>query len=722
MSFLTPALLGGLALVALPIVLHLVMRREPQRVEFPALRFVRTRQSTNQHRLRLRHWLLLALRCAFVLLLVLALARPVLRGSGLLGSGEAGLAAALVFDTSPRMLYQQKNKTRLESAKEMASWLLEQLPAESEVAVVDPARARRAKLADRDGALLRTERIRVSPAAAPLADAVVEAVNLVNERADHRREVYVFTDLANVVWNDAALARIGEALDSAEKVKLYLVDVGTEEHANVGLGEVELSAEYLATGESLTLRTGVYRMGGGPDQGSVEMWLAGPDRKSTKRGEQTVEFNGPSSTVEFPVAGLESGVHQGYLRLTGDDSLPIDNTRFFTVGLESPPRLLLAGGRAEDTLLLREALAPSSLAQTAAPRFVCESIAIDRMASTPLATYDAVALVDPPPFDIEAWRKLSEFVQSGGGVAIFLGRRAVGHLEAFNTPAPRLVLPGELKWVSTKRTYLQPMSYEHPVLKGLADIGEATPWPAFPVFKYWQLGALDPAATVIARFADGSPAIVEGVFGSGRVLVMATSVSDLASGSGTGDPWNLLPTNPDPWPFLALVEGMADYLVGADTRPLNYEAGNVVALPLPRRSDLATYVLEPPTGDPLPQSLTPGQQEIVVTNTDEVGNYRVVSGGQTARLDRGFTVNAASDVGRLERASPSTVTASLGANRVELARDRRALSSTIDLGRVGRELYPWVIVLVALAFGCEQWLADRFYERRIRDSGVGNQG
>ncbi len=287
-----------------------------------------------------------------------------------------------------------------------------------------------------------------------------------------------------------------------------------------------------------------------------------------------------------------------------------------------------------------------------------------------------------------------------------LGRNAVGHLDDFNAPAPRLLLPAELRWVSSNARYLQPTNYSHPVLKQLSDIAAATPWPAFPVFKAWAVGNLDPAASVVATFADGSPAIVEGLFGSGRILLVTTPVSDRAS----DEPWNLLPTNPEPWPFLALVEGMTDYLVGAETRPLNYRAGRVVSLPLPRRNDLATYVLEPPTGDPLPQSLSPGQEEIVITGTAEPGNYRVQSGGEQARLNRGFSINADGNVGRLARANFDTIAAGLGPERVELATDRRNLSTTIDLGRVGRELYPWLIVLVALVLGCEQWLADRFYK------------
>src|SRR6185369_10301662 len=103
MGFVTPALLGGILLVGIPIVLHLVMRRESQKLIFPALRFLQRRQTLNQHRLRLRHLLLLALRCAIIALLAFALARPTLRGSGAAGKENDPIAAALVFDNSLRM-------------------------------------------------------------------------------------------------------------------------------------------------------------------------------------------------------------------------------------------------------------------------------------------------------------------------------------------------------------------------------------------------------------------------------------------------------------------------------------------------------------------------------------------------------------------------------------------------------------------------------------------
>ena len=69
LSFLTPMLLTGTALVAVPVVLHLIMRRKPVKHTFPALRFLRERAVANRRRLRLNHLLLLLLRMAAVVLL-----------------------------------------------------------------------------------------------------------------------------------------------------------------------------------------------------------------------------------------------------------------------------------------------------------------------------------------------------------------------------------------------------------------------------------------------------------------------------------------------------------------------------------------------------------------------------------------------------------------------------------------------------------------------------
>ena len=58
---------------------------------------------------------------------------------------------------------------------------------------------------------------------------------------------------------------------------------------------------------------------------------------------QTVALRpGESQEVEFRVEGLKVGVHQGTVRIVGEDALAADNARFFTVEVKPPWRVLVA--------------------------------------------------------------------------------------------------------------------------------------------------------------------------------------------------------------------------------------------------------------------------------------------------------------------------------------------------------------------------------------------
>ena len=139
----------------------------------------------------------MALRCALLALLALALARPSIVTSGVLGDQEAPVAAALVFDTSPRMEYRQQNQTRLEVAQETAEWLLPQLPPESDVAVVD-SRSGVGGVCRRSGRGAPADRAarRRPDVAAAWPWRSRRRSQLVRESDKPRKEVYVFTDLS----------------------------------------------------------------------------------------------------------------------------------------------------------------------------------------------------------------------------------------------------------------------------------------------------------------------------------------------------------------------------------------------------------------------------------------------------------------------------------------------------------------------------------------------
>src|SRR5256886_9864980 len=75
-TFLNPAyLFVGLALISLPIIIHLINRMRFRRVRWAAMEFLLKSQKRNRRRLIIEQLILLAMRCLLVLLTVVLVSR-----------------------------------------------------------------------------------------------------------------------------------------------------------------------------------------------------------------------------------------------------------------------------------------------------------------------------------------------------------------------------------------------------------------------------------------------------------------------------------------------------------------------------------------------------------------------------------------------------------------------------------------------------------------------
>ncbi len=97
MELLAPYWAALAAAAAVPLLIHLMRRRIGTRIAFPAVRYLLRAEQEQSARLRLRNWLLMALRVLAVLLLALAAARPIARIGG---AGHPPTAVAIVLDNS----------------------------------------------------------------------------------------------------------------------------------------------------------------------------------------------------------------------------------------------------------------------------------------------------------------------------------------------------------------------------------------------------------------------------------------------------------------------------------------------------------------------------------------------------------------------------------------------------------------------------------------------
>ena len=118
MTFLAPLFLAGLAALAVPVIVHLTNRPKREAMPFPSLMFLQQVPFRSVRRQRIRHWWLLAIRTAVVVLLAAAFARPLLeRWGGTAGALTAGQEVVILLDNSYSMRYGDRWQRALSAAR-----------------------------------------------------------------------------------------------------------------------------------------------------------------------------------------------------------------------------------------------------------------------------------------------------------------------------------------------------------------------------------------------------------------------------------------------------------------------------------------------------------------------------------------------------------------------------------------------------------------------------
>ena len=545
MTFLSPLLIWGALLGAIPLIIHLLNRRRFRRVEWAPMHYLKLTIQRNRKRIQLEQLLLLLLRIALPVVLFFFLARPVINPTGLeqwLGTGGRSSQVVLI-DDSMSMGYTAGDAPAFQRALQAAAGLLASIRPQDHCTLVTTSSPRAPVIHDVEGS--RRDELSAALASVPLTathaawPAVLEGVDEVLRSCTYpTKQLTVLTDLRKSGWNAGTQAISRQW--SEQGVRVRLVDVGSNDATNVALVGLNASDRTVLAGATSSWEALIRN--DSPRTLTSSKAVLRVDDKPT---EVVLPEIGPHQTARVPLAVPfpGSGPHELSLKLP-DDELAGDNTRWVSVPVKDSLLIRLVDGEPSSQPFGSEVdylAAPLSIGIGAAEAWRVEVVPDQDFLSQRLEPADVLVLANVAAPTVEQAERLGRLVKAGMGLLIFTGGKLdIGLYNDLFYRSDDRVLPFRLKslvdenirglFVEALRPSplemlleLKPSALERVTVRQIMTVDEKDDKDQVRVLARWN----NPAR---------SPAVAERIQGDGRVLLWTTT-ADRA-----GNDWPIEPS------------------------------------------------------------------------------------------------------------------------------------------------------------------------------------
>lgn len=254
-----PAVAWLLPAIALPILFHLFFRLRRQVREFPSLMFFLRIDPRLSAKRKIHEWLILLLRCLFLALLLLALARPLL---GLKSSGEHVARLVLIDNSGSMAAPTTAGISKLTLAERATEKLIASLPAGDSVAVQlmipDPT-VTLPRGFDAAPAILRDALGKLTPSdgAASAPKAIRAALATLDTAKAPQRELHILTDLQQKNWSRGEMN--AEAVNC--RIIVHRIESAPVAAGSVSIEPLEIPSRAIPAGRVMPVRVALQNHG-----------------------------------------------------------------------------------------------------------------------------------------------------------------------------------------------------------------------------------------------------------------------------------------------------------------------------------------------------------------------------------------------------------------------------------------------------------------------------
>ena len=698
MDFLYPIFLAGTLTAALPVIIHLLTKRQKKRVLFSDLTLLRQVDAEEAPRYRFENLLLMLLRALVFVALALLFAQPVWKeGGAFLQRPGQGTAVALVIDASRSMGASVSGVTRYEKAKQMAIQVIDNLRGEDEVmAVFASSHTRTSHAAPtvfREEVREAVEQSEVTPFASSFTSEVLLAVDALTKSPLSNKEIYLFTDCqknamvpATLSWPSGAESITGYFGYLPERLGL----------PNVEITDLQVTPLTAKPGEPVEVKASLFSTGDEAPM-SVEMHLeTGPNNRLYRN---IPVAQGQTNPVTFGISRSSDDVDHGFIQIQSD-ALDSDNTVRYALPQARPIRIVLTqgGGGKASLSFLQLALNLLSV-HPIIPKIEVDYSEIQEVPDTlSRETVDVVIAVNPGQVTKDWVRSLSAWMREGGNVVLTMGAVAAHQINETMVPD---WFPSEIgRWENEEKEAFKPVSFDfsNPWMDRFEKQEEAN-WQSVKVWGGYEFLDKEDRSTSLRNLMileRGSPLLWQRDVGLGKLSVWMTSLDDL---------WNDVPRS---GLFVAL---WGEYIRAlAESRGLSpsFGAGAQVPIEISRKDDRPTEIrIVGPDDREHVQSVAGPKltQVIYFSRADQLGFYRVDY--NQSRIDRVtpavFAVNA--EPGEADLAAlPVEEVEAIFPFPIQRIESREALLSRVSYARFGHRLWPLVLAVVIALMISEAWM------------------
>ncbi len=533
MTFLAPFFLLGLLAVAIPVIIHFLNLRKPQKVAFSTLSFFSELQKSTIRRLKLKRWLLLIVRVLTVIAVALALARPFLPPGIGSSSNSTATLYIMVVENGIRMDRVNADGPYLEQAKQLIRSLVNDARDQDRFVIV-PTHGDQTST----GFLNQSQiseglgELEISETGSLLNQRMTFIDGLVSSWSGDVSVIYrVTTDDGFVA--DSQIIEIPESLDD---VPMSYVILGSESGSNLVVQSVKIAGTVAGPGVSVPIEISVANSGRQPAYNAF-VSLEVDDRLV---GQHQVDLDpGTSETIYFDLIPSRSGFVKGDILLEGDQFQP-DNDHYFSLKVPEVRQVLMIDETTDGAgQYLSAALQAAEQIQGRIQ--LQQSTSATYQDAGQLENFDVIVLNGLDRINDDLQENLVRVVQSGRGLVVFPSPRA--DFSSYNRLLDRL---NAGQFVGFRGTYgsfnpvarIDRIREGHPIIEEIFEKQEdeeiATELPGIFYYLRHSPGS-DSGSLTVLQSELIEPILIDHLFGSGRVLISTV---------GADPGWSSFPGNP----------------------------------------------------------------------------------------------------------------------------------------------------------------------------------